>query len=586
MRINKLKKGYNCPNLITYDVETITDNGQLKFNLGVVTAYNLSMTCFDSDSLTKVLLSACEKRKINYVIAHNAQFDFAFLNHDIFSNFELMMFSVNPFIVHFRYRDNPEYRNTTSLIFIDSMSFFKNSLDELGKIFGREKFTIDILRNSFASEISEYCKQDTLIVWDIMKFIDSQAEKYDIEFPVTFAQMSYLIYRKNFLNISLVAPDMAELMLLEREGYFGGRVEVFDFSRVKMAKVYDINSLYPSVMHDNFFPIQPIQYFSKENCENNKVLIMTFLSEEIAINSLIMARVVVKIDDCFIGPIPKRLNGKLIFPTGTFETVLCTPELKLVQDNIVEVKEVIKYAKDKIFANFVDTFYNERMKFDKKHPNHLFYKLVMNSLYGKFGQRRFEFLRFPEFDNILKYGSTDLNIDDNEETIKVHFFNGYAYSKEIFYDNPRAFVSIAAFVTSYARVALYKSMLKNQDTLLYCDTDSMITKDEISNIKIGSELGEWKLEKTYSNFQCKGNKHYVSLEERKVKGVPKDAELLDDYSFKFEKITKMKESIVRFKEPKPRVVTMIKHYNSDYDKRIKKKDNTTCPLFLKLEESL
>ena len=456
-KISPIKKGFNDPNLIYYDIETnINDNGIMEFRLGCFTLEGFTFCCYDRDTFTDRMIEVSEKRKYNYYIAHNANFDFSLLNHDFFYTFELKTFSTHPFIVHYLHSDLNKHN--TNIIFIDSMSFFKNSLDEMGKIFGNEKITVDILRNKYDSEISEYCKQDTIIVQDMMEFIKGQCENYDIEFPVTFAQMSYMIYRRHFLSLVISTPDIQDIMMLEREGYFGGRVEVFNFNKQSEAKTFDINSLYPYVMRNNYFPIRLIGYYNRENCFENQKSVMAFLSDKLENNELVIARVLVMIKDCFIAPIPLRHNGKIVFPTGLFETVLPTPELQLIKDNILEVREVSHYSREKIFSNFIDTFYSERLKYDKKHPNNLFYKLVMNSLYGKFGQRRYEFTRFEMFDDIIKFGHLDLDIGD-EELIRIDYFNYKAYRKDIFYDNPHSFSAIAAFVTSYARRELYENMI-------------------------------------------------------------------------------------------------------------------------------
>jgi len=574
-KIRKIKKGYNNPNLIFYDIETNVVKERMVFRLGVITCENFSFTFYDVDLFTDAIINLTVKRKTNIIVAHNAQFDFSLLNHDYFNFFKLRTFSTNPFIVHYVFDDLKKHN--TNIIFIDSMAFFKNSLDELGKIFGKEKIIVDVLRNKYDSEIDYYCVRDTLIVADIMNFINEQCIKYDIPFPVTFAQMAYLIYKRHFLKITLSPPSINEIMTHERDSYFGGRVEGFNFNKADTV-VYDINSLYPYVMRNNYFPIAVVSYYNKQNCNENQETIMSFLHDKIESKQLVIAKILVEIKKCFIAPIPKRIKDKIVFPVGIFETTLCTPELELVKDNILEVREITHYSREKIFANYVDTFYTERMKYEKKHPNNLFYKLLMNSLYGKFGQRRFEFKRYEKYDDILRYGATDLDINNNKELIRIEFFNGKAYRKDIFLDNERSFVAVASFVTSYARVELYNSLINNLDIVYYCDTDSIIVKDTPQKIIIGKKLGEWKEEKIYKDFECLGNKHYKAKGVLKIKGVPKGAEVLSDYSFRFEKITKMKESIVRYNEPIPHVIIQTKNYTGTYDKRIIRKDKTTIPI--------
>ncbi len=171
-KIRKIKKGHNDPNLIYYDIETRIINEKMEFRLGVITCEGFSFLFYDVDTMTDKMIGLTEKRRFNYVVAHNAQFDFSLLNHDFFDTFELKTFSTQPFLIHYVYSDMN--RHNTNIVFIDSMSFFKNSLDELGKIFTREKITVDVLRNIFDSEIGEYCKQDTLIVADIMNLINHE----------------------------------------------------------------------------------------------------------------------------------------------------------------------------------------------------------------------------------------------------------------------------------------------------------------------------------------------------------------------------------------------------------------------------
>ena len=63
-------------------------------------------------------------------------------------------------------------------------------------------------------------------------------------------------------------------------------------------------------------------------------------------------------------------------------------ELKraIIGGNIINYKEVIQYEGKVIFKEFSEFFYNERLKCKKSNPAKAnFYKLVMNSLYGKFG---------------------------------------------------------------------------------------------------------------------------------------------------------------------------------------------------------
>ena len=57
----------------------------------------------------------------------------------------------------------------------------------------------------------------------------------------------------------------------------------------------------------------------------------------------------------------------------------------------IEIFEINEYECKEIFTDFSNYFYNERKKLKKINPSKaLYYKYILNSLYGKFGQKQFE----------------------------------------------------------------------------------------------------------------------------------------------------------------------------------------------------
>lgn len=52
----------------------------------------------------------------------------------------------------------------------------------------------------------------------------------------------------------------------------------------------------------------------------------------------------------------------------------------------IEIIRGYKFERGKIFEGFVDALYALRSQYPKGHPMNLIAKLLMNSLYGKFGR--------------------------------------------------------------------------------------------------------------------------------------------------------------------------------------------------------
>ncbi len=169
-------------------------------------------------------------------------------------------------------------------------------------------------------------------------------------------------------------------------------------------------------------------------------------------------------------------------------------------------------------------------------------KILMNSLYGKFGQKFLNRYNWIPFNHTL------------EELNKLKYFEriGDFIRVKKDYQDPAAFcIPIwALHVTAKARLKLHDAILKTKP--VYVDTDSLMTQEIVST---SDELGDLKLEmyiekgiivkpKMYSIISNKGD--YV-----KVKGVAKRFKydefksFLKNPSVTYKKFMKFKESIRR-----------------------------------------
>ena len=54
-KIRRMKKGYNYPNIICYDIETYVINDRMEFRLGVVNCEGFAFTFYDVDLFTNAM---------------------------------------------------------------------------------------------------------------------------------------------------------------------------------------------------------------------------------------------------------------------------------------------------------------------------------------------------------------------------------------------------------------------------------------------------------------------------------------------------------------------------------------------------
>lgn len=170
-----------------------------------------------------------------------------------------------------------------------------------------------------------------------------------------------------------------------------------------------------------------------------------------------------------------------------------------------EVIRGYKFKKGFIFKDYVDSLYNLRKTFDKSHPMNLVAKLLLNSLYGKFGASFYN-----DTMSILDISSDPLireaikKIEKIGDSVKgAHVIENKSLillldSSLQYLDEKRenelptsnTNVGIASAITSMGRV--YMSFFKNNPLwrLFYSDTDSIIIDRMLPEKFIGKELGQ------------------------------------------------------------------------------------------------
>jgi hypothetical protein len=84
-------------------------------------------------------------------------------------------------------------------------------------------------------------------------------------------------------------------------------------------------------------------------------------------------------------------KGKLIFGIGMLEGWFYSPEFNIIKDiaDSYEILDGYSFEGEEIFNEFIDKYWRMRKKFkEENNPIEKVVKLYMNSLYGKFAQKR------------------------------------------------------------------------------------------------------------------------------------------------------------------------------------------------------
>ena len=446
------------------------------------------------------------------VYAHNWNFDGAILDIGILGDMGYSMTGyVNdgnpPVIITYQ-------KGRDKILLVDTLNYFRMSLKGLGRATGLDKLQMP---ETDDSDIwTEYAIRDTRIVEKaVMELREFVSDLGHNKLPNTIASLAFSIWRDLYNDGQIYVHNNSSALALERDSYKGGRCDAFYKGETKETLYqYDINSMYPTIMRDFKVPVSIDGYYSKYRDSAFTGARRDGLQ--------IFANCVVSTEkECY----PYRYNGKLIFPVGRFETCLAWPELEYALDcgDIDEIYGFSTYTSEYAFSDYVETIYNKRMEYTNKGNEGFafFCKILLNSLYGKFGQRSTEWVDYdglpPDSDGYVadEYGNlTRVRIRGGRAEIKVD-------RGESYYSCP----SVAAAITSYGRLMLWKYIDQVRylgGTVYYCDTDSLVVDikgKEYLDQFVGVELGMLKLESVSDGGTFYAPKDYVLNGRAKIKGI-------------------------------------------------------------------
>lgn len=347
--------------------------------------------------------------------------------------------------------------------FYDTLRHWPMSVEQMGRYINLPK--LDRLgTKGLRSEII-YCQRDTEIVWRFVRHMLARYDDMGLRLRSTLPSMALQLFEQQFYMAPWPVVEKPERDFFRR-GYYGGRVEVYHFGPIKgPVHHYDVNSLFPSVMKEMRYP-DVAGGFIRTTTPN--------WSREG------MAEVTITVPETRYPPLPVRGGDELVYPYGTLQGVWAYPELRAALDRgcrILKVDAAIEYdalRRGQPFSKYIDFCYAQRRAATHALDS-VFWKLMMNSLYGKFGQG--EGLIVIAQDKEMTFGSAAR----------------------------QANVIWAAYVTSHARVRLLE-FLESTTACYYTDTDSLFTPDVLP---VSGELGKLKWEGTASQAQFYGNKLYL-----------------------------------------------------------------------------
>jgi hypothetical protein len=483
-------------------------------------------------------------KKDFYLVAHNLEYDVVNLlwGTKLFDEAEMTFSGFGMVSCKIR-----------GLTMIDSFRHCPYPLAVLGDVVGVKKL-------AFNPASEDYVLTDARIPYEYMIKAQEEYNLLGAQLRSTTPATAVDLFRRKYMDSPLPIFE-TERVDWYRKGYYGGRTECFFIgSKSGDIEYFDVNSMYPYAMLGDFPDLWTLKYTKAPRLDG-----MYGMAE---------AEVEAPLDMVF-PLLPVRIEGKLVFPVGRWKAIYTVLELRAARDagyNIRPIEGYVTHESVQPFREYVETLYalRRQAKLDNDMVKSTVYKLMMNSLYGKFGAGK---------ETIKLIDASDVP----EGLTVTQSFGGKVLIHEETEYPPYANCIWAAYVTARARVLLWQYIRQaaKYGNVLYCDTDSIIMERK-KKVPWGKsvELGELAFHSKADYVNIVLPKVYQFGEEYKAKGARDKKSFIEGHVSREKQPIRLREGLKRGLRPNVWVYK-TKVLRGKYDKRIVLPDGFTKPLVLK-----
>lgn len=407
------------------------------------------------------------------------------------------------------------------------------TLKKVGKGFGIEKLERDVRSN-------EYVLTDVRITLKAACFVRDLMLDYGVEcVPSTIGGCAAKIYSAMF---NKGVPHVSDQFV--KQAYYGGRVEIFTRAYKGLSAWEDVNSQYPYCMLRPF----PVECAPQADIQCEGV-----------------AKATVRVSkNSFICPLPVRTRFGACYPHGVFTGWWTTEELRQDGVQIEKLHECWGSTSTcDYYSDYIQEVYKLRCRNDKESAHGIFYKLLMNNLYGRLGMSGLV---------TMSAGITEKDFDGVD-----YIGDPRVYGNKQLVDRQCPLPELvnylhAAIITGRGRAMIGNRLQEVGDKAIYCDTDSCCHYGESKKDQEG--LGQWKMAKRPTAITCYAPKMYETTENGKTsyrtKGTKHAEEFICTGRAEDVRPYKFRESVALFEKKIPSLGVwrkVVKENRSDYSRK-------------------
>lgn len=417
-------------------------------------------------------------------------------------------------------------RGEASLYMVDSLSWLPVGLDRLAGMVGQRKPPLpgwDAPRDLWAAR----CRADVSIMRAGYTRVLEWLESRDLGvWQMTGAGMAWSTWRHRFMDTKVLVHADDEVRALERRASWTGRCEAWRWGRLPSGgwHEYDFTMAYAHLAETEAVPVKLIAELDKPTAARLATWART---------AAVMAEVTVTTDTPVV---PAEIDGRIGWPTGTFETVLWSPEIRLALDNgaTVTPRRVWGYRSAPALAAWARWVQElARGDGDGRDPIvALVAKHWSRALIGRFG------LRYSSWDHGGRSPVADVQLIPGFDTVTDKPYRLLQVGHDVYWegeptDGENACPAVMAWIMSAARARLWAAMnTAGLEHVAYVDTDSLLVDrvgaGRLEAAKSAGLFVNLRRKQSLATVEVHGPRQLVMGRKLKAAGVPSSAELADD----------------------------------------------------------
>lgn len=412
-------------------------------------------------------------------------------------------------------------RGGASLSLSDSMSYFPASLDRIAQSLGMEKTPLPGIGEN-PDKYYDRCRRDVLILrramLDLLRWLESNDSG---NFKPTGPAQAWTTYRHKFLRRrSLLVHRDEDALEAERIAAWTGRTEALRHGEYHYPlEEWDYRLAYATIATESDLPLRYL---------GSMILPGTPLRTAHRQGSQTLYECRVTTD---VPTVPARVEKRIAWPTGTFDTYLWDCEAQLAIDHGGEVRATRcwRYLKAPFLREWGEWIIRQLTDDSLQTPEliRIMLKHWARCLIGRFG------MRYPDWKHVGRSDAFDLlhfdcyDYDGGEDSQYLQLGNEW-YACEGRRDGFDTAPAVMSYVMALQRVKVWHAIqAAGESDVFYLDTDSLlVTPSAGSRLNdLRSEWGHGNLirKRQYESAEIYGPRVLVLDGEPRIAGLPRRA---------------------------------------------------------------